>query len=413
MRKGLRERQHVLTEYVLAPLLLYVTSGTPQLVVLVVTAFVALAAALLLSAVKGAVIALVAVSAGLLIKRWLAGRWEASVAAMRGTAMTTLMQSRRGVDGIGVFATRRIARGERLFKSDWSTAHLILARPEDVEAARPAPHVAAALERRWFATRSGQRLRAIPADANAWSRHSPRQYMNAADPAESGAPSAASGANVAHKFVDGGSYGVGVGGETFVASRTIEEGEELLLADPDLARPGGAALGFGFGGAAPRSASMASVTLALSAAPIVRLGASEIHGVGIFAARPIFAAEQFQVSLRRLEDSVSGHAALSVLSVPHAEVTKALSASERDVLRSRYAFTEERQATPQRGFDEMTAAQFFNHDGNPNVVSVGAGFTADQIYRATRAIGKGEELTINYAKEVGKAYHQWVIGTAL
>ena len=287
--KAVHERAHVATEYVLAPLLLYVASGTPLLVVLVVAAFVALAAALLLSAAKGALIALVSSAVALLIKRWLAQRWKASVAAMRGTAMTTLMQSRRGVDGIGVFATRRIARGERLFTSDWSTAHLLLARPEDVEAARPAPHVEAALERRWFAVRSGERLRAIPADANAWNRHSPRQYINAADPVESGVPNGESGANVAHKFVDGGSYGVGVGGETFVASRTIEEGEELLLADPDLARPGGAALGFGFGGAAPRIASMASVSLALSSAPIVRLGASEIHGVGIVAARPICA----------------------------------------------------------------------------------------------------------------------------
>lgn len=383
----------VVLEYLVLPITTTLCTGVPLLLVVTVCTFAALAIALLDSAGRGLLCAAACAAVVLAMREVHRRRFAVSVEAMQRSASTTLRQSGRSdCDGVGVFATRSIARGERLFATDdWSEANLLVARQADIDAARPQPHVEAALDRRWFATSDGgaARLRAIPADANAWHRHSPRQYLNAA---------AAVDVNVVRDAADG-----------FVAARAIAADEELLVADADAARPGSDAVRFAEKAMRTRLATPSQVLAALRSAPCVHLGASPIHGVGLLASTTIAIGQQFQASLRRMEDAMRGNAPSAVMRAPHAVVSAALLPYERDVLRCRYAFSEALQAYPQNGFDDMTAAQFLNHDATPNVLPVAGGV---QMYIPLKTLSAGDELTIHYGKDVSVPYYNWVVSGA-
>ncbi|MBA3975225.1 MAG: hypothetical protein C0504_13545 [Candidatus Solibacter sp.] len=109
-----------------------------------------------------------------------------------------------------------------------------------------------------------------------------------------------------------------------------------------------------------------------------RLGVSEIHGIGVFAIAPI--AE----GVHLFGPETGGIRAVA------AEIVDGLSDEKRRLYLD-FCVPHGGSYHAPASFNELTIAWYLNHGERPNVAC-----TQDEGFVAVRAIGAGEELTIDY-----------------
>jgi SET domain-containing protein len=117
----------------------------------------------------------------------------------------------------------------------------------------------------------------------------------------------------------------------------------------------------------------------------VMLKPSPVHGIGVFAIRPIpkgcrtiFSAgvgEWIKISIQEVE---------------------ALPLHSRNLIETYCLYDEENYFVPDYGFKLMDLVLYLNHSAEPNIISVNDG----EQFEALRDINEGEELLVNYGSIV-------------
>lgn len=124
----------------------------------------------------------------------------------------------------------------------------------------------------------------------------------------------------------------------------------------------------------------------------VMLKPSGIHGIGVFAIRPI------PKGCRDIFSKGQGE----WIKLPITDV-EGLPEHSRELVETYCLFDEENYYVPDYGFKVMDLVNYLNHSGNPNIVSVNDG----EEFEALRDISTGEELMVNYGHIVnGMADYQ-------
>jgi len=113
----------------------------------------------------------------------------------------------------------------------------------------------------------------------------------------------------------------------------------------------------------------------------VMLKPSGIHGIGVFAIRPI------PKGCRTIFSKEQG----DWIKLPIADV-ESLPAHSRELVETYCLFDEENYYVPEYGFKLMDLVNYLNHSSNPNIVSINDG----EAFEALRDIDTGEELMLNY-----------------
>lgn len=113
----------------------------------------------------------------------------------------------------------------------------------------------------------------------------------------------------------------------------------------------------------------------------VMLKPSGIHGIGVFAIRPI------PRGCRNIFSKGVGE----WIKLPIAEV-ELLPAHSRDLIETYCLFDEDNYYVPDYGFKLMDLVNYLNHSNDPNIISINEG----EEFEAIKDIQAGEELLINY-----------------
>lgn len=113
----------------------------------------------------------------------------------------------------------------------------------------------------------------------------------------------------------------------------------------------------------------------------VMLKPSGIHGIGVFAIRPI------PKGCRRIFSKGAGE----WIKLPITDVEQ-LPAHSKDLVETYCLFDEENYFVPDYGFKLMDLVNYLNHSDTPNIMSVNDG----EDFEALEDIATGQELTVNY-----------------
>ncbi len=113
----------------------------------------------------------------------------------------------------------------------------------------------------------------------------------------------------------------------------------------------------------------------------VMLKPSGIHGIGVFAIRPIPKGCK----------SIFSKGAGEWIKLPIAEV-ELLPQHSKDLIETYCLFDETDYYVPDYGFKLMDLVNYLNHSSTPNIISVNDG----EEFEALRDIAPGEELFVNY-----------------
>jgi len=113
----------------------------------------------------------------------------------------------------------------------------------------------------------------------------------------------------------------------------------------------------------------------------VMLQPSGIHGIGVFAIRPI------PKGCRTIFSTGVGE----WIKLPVADVEQ-LPPSSKNLVETYCLFDEENYYVPDYGFKVMDLVNYLNHSYNPNIISVNNG----EVFEALTDIQTGEELMVNY-----------------
>lgn len=113
----------------------------------------------------------------------------------------------------------------------------------------------------------------------------------------------------------------------------------------------------------------------------VMLKPSGVHGIGVFAIRPI------PRGCRTIFSKDQGE----WIKLPITEV-ELLPAYSRELIETYCLFDEEHYFVPDYGFKLMDLVNYLNHSNNPNIISVNDG----EEFEALRDIETGEELMLDY-----------------
>ena len=108
---------------------------------------------------------------------------------------------------------------------------------------------------------------------------------------------------------------------------------------------------------------------------------SGIHGIGVFAIRPI------PKGCRSIFSKGVGE----WIKLPITGVDQ-LPQHAKDLVETYCLFDEENYYVPDYGFKLMDLVNYLNHSDAPNIISVNDG----EYFEALRDIGTGEELLVNY-----------------
>lgn len=113
----------------------------------------------------------------------------------------------------------------------------------------------------------------------------------------------------------------------------------------------------------------------------VMIQPSPVHGIGVFAIRPI----------PKGTSNIFSKGFGDWISIPKEEVA-ALPAASRLLIENHCLFDEEVYFVPEYGFKLIDLVIYLNHSDNPNVVSIDDGAQ----FEAIRDIEIGEELFVDY-----------------
>ena len=113
----------------------------------------------------------------------------------------------------------------------------------------------------------------------------------------------------------------------------------------------------------------------------VMLKPSGIHGIGVFAIRPI------PRGCRRIFSKGVGE----WITLPIAEVEK-LPQHAKDLVETYCLFDEENYFVPEYGFKIIDPLIYLNHSSQPNIISINDG----EEFEALVDIAPGQELLVNY-----------------
>jgi SET domain-containing protein len=113
----------------------------------------------------------------------------------------------------------------------------------------------------------------------------------------------------------------------------------------------------------------------------VMLKPSGVHGIGVFAIRPI------PKGCRNIFSTGQGE----WITLPIAEV-ELLPQHAKDLIETYCLFDEENYFVPDYGFKLMDLVNYLNHSDHPNIISIKDG----EKFETIRDIEAGEELLINY-----------------
>jgi SET domain-containing protein len=113
----------------------------------------------------------------------------------------------------------------------------------------------------------------------------------------------------------------------------------------------------------------------------VMLKPSGIHGIGVFAIRPIPKGCR----------SIFSKGAGEWIKLPIADVEQ-LPVHAKDLVETYCLFDEENYFVPDYGFKLMDLVNYLNHADAPNIISINDG----EDFEALRDIATGEELLVNY-----------------
>jgi SET domain-containing protein len=113
----------------------------------------------------------------------------------------------------------------------------------------------------------------------------------------------------------------------------------------------------------------------------VMLKPSGVHGIGVFAIRPI------PRGCRTIFSKDQGE----WIKLPITEV-ELLPAYSRELIETYCLFDEEHYFVPDYGFKLMDLVNYLNHSNNPNIISVNDG----EEFEALMDIETGEELMLDY-----------------
>jgi len=113
----------------------------------------------------------------------------------------------------------------------------------------------------------------------------------------------------------------------------------------------------------------------------VMLKPSGVHGIGVFAIRPI------PKGCQNFFSSGVGE----WIKLPIADV-ELLPQHSKDLVETYCLFDEENYFVPEYGFKVMDLVNYLNHSGEPNIKS----FEDGEHFEALRDISEGEELLISY-----------------
>ncbi len=113
----------------------------------------------------------------------------------------------------------------------------------------------------------------------------------------------------------------------------------------------------------------------------VMLKPSGIHGIGVFAIRPI------PKGCRHIFSRGAGE----WIKLPIADVEQ-LPAHSKDLVESYCLFDEENYFVPDYGFKLMDLVNYLNHSDTPNIISLNDG----EEFEALENIATGQELLVNY-----------------
>jgi SET domain-containing protein len=117
----------------------------------------------------------------------------------------------------------------------------------------------------------------------------------------------------------------------------------------------------------------------------VMLKPSPVHGIGVFAIRPI------PKGCRTIFSAGVGEwIKISILEV------EALPAHSRNLIETYCLYDEENYFVPDYGFKLMDLVLYLNHSAEPNIISINDG----EQFEALRDINEGEELLVNYGSIV-------------
>ncbi len=118
----------------------------------------------------------------------------------------------------------------------------------------------------------------------------------------------------------------------------------------------------------------------------IMLKPSGIHGIGVFAIRPI------PKGCRNMFSKGQGQ----WIKLPIADVAQ-LPPASKELVETYCLFDEENYFVPDYGFKLMDLVNYLNHSHNPNIISINDG----EEFEALTDIQPGEELLVNYGHIVG------------
>eukprot|EP00958_Prasinococcus_capsulatus_P000152 scaffold7_cov378-Prasinococcus_capsulatus_cf.AAC.17 len=306
--------------------------------------------------------------------------WRQAVRDIRATCTVKLDRSSRSAyDSLGVFACCDLEANIEVCQHGWQQhrdhqGELMLI-PKGLmggtaEGRYLPEHVRRMLERRFF---SDEHMQACPTSHVGFLRHSMQQYINEAASPSLGLPPIG---NVRYDAAT----------QQYLTTRPISKGEELLL--PPGSGPGSKP------GRTARQATEAEVKECLQWArrvPPVRLGVSDIHGVGLLAATPLRKGERlFLCSLQQVDGFIAGERA-RVDHVRHEWLINDLKEDERELVRNRYLFDRRMQCVPSvGGLNRIAPMQFVNHQEQPSLKKTNSYTYRDgQIHVILRDLAEG------------------------
>jgi SET domain-containing protein len=117
----------------------------------------------------------------------------------------------------------------------------------------------------------------------------------------------------------------------------------------------------------------------------IALKPSSIHGIGVFAIRPI------PKGTKKIFSSNVGE----WIKLPIADVEQ-LPAHSRSLIETYCLYDEEHYFVPDYGFKVMDMVNYLNHSSTPNVISVNDG----EYFEALTDIPEGAELFVDYGEIV-------------
>jgi SET domain-containing protein len=117
----------------------------------------------------------------------------------------------------------------------------------------------------------------------------------------------------------------------------------------------------------------------------IALKPSSIHGIGVFAIRPI------PKGAKNIFSSNVGE----WIKLPITDVEQ-LPAHSRSLIETYCLYDEEHYFVPDYGFKVMDIVNYLNHSSTPNVISVNDG----EYFEALTDIPEGAELFVNYGEIV-------------